>query len=247
MTLAQQPELRRIFRGVEFSHAFQPIISCRSRSIYGYEALLRGPNGEPPWYVFERVEGRDQVEFERRLNQSASSFSRQRDMSGYLFLNVTSQYLLDDQGDYLISLTRPSPNSIDPTQVVLEISESSSSNARDLTMILNKLRSAGFNIALDDFGAGYAGMNVLVDVNPDLIKLDMHLIRNINESGVRQAMLDSILTFCEAMGVLILAEGVETEQEFRFLRNRGIDLFQGFLFARPGLRTFANVYNHPTL
>lgn len=237
--------ISRNYRGIEFKHAFQPVICASERKVYGYEALLRGPQAEPPWYIFERLETRNKPAFEQLINLCAIEYSRRLNNSGYLFLNVTSEYLIEDKGEYLIELSRRGTNPLRPSDVILEISESSSPKIKLLTNVLNRLRSAGFNIALDDFGAGYAGLNVLVDINPDLIKLDMHLIRSIHESGMRQAVLHSILAFCEAVGILVLAEGVETEEEYRFLRSKGIDLFQGFLFAKPKVDFLNTTYSHP--
>ena len=88
-------------------------------------------------------------------------------------------------------------------------------------------------VALDDFGAGYNGLGLLANFQPDLIKLDMHLIRGVNSSPARQAIIAGIMSIARTLDIQILAEGVETEDELMVLRSAGINLFQGYLFAKP--------------
>lgn len=235
----------RQFKGVKFRHAFQPIIRPSTCEIYGYEALARGPNEEPPWFLFERVEDQDYALLEQELNRSAIRYANFLGNSKLLFLNVSPDVLTLDEGAYLLKQCELLADQADPSQIVLELSESwLERDIRRLSATLDRLRSAGFTIALDDFGAGTAGLNSLVDVDPDIIKLDMHLIRNINESGIRQALIKSVLNFADALGILVLAEGVETVEEYRYLHGLGIDLYQGFLFARPKVDFIANVFSH---
>lgn len=104
-----------------------------------------------------------------------------------------------------------------------------------LVDILREIHAAGATVALDDFGAGYAGLNSLIDVNPDIIKLDMYLIRDINRSGPRQATVRALVGLADDLGIELIAEGVETEAELKFLNQIGINLIQGYLLARPAI------------
>ncbi len=236
----------RLFKGLAFRHAFQPIIRSSTGAIYGYEALLRGPDEEPPWFLFERIEVKDKPQFEQTINETAFTYSHLLGNTDLLFVNVTPENLLLDQGEYLIDLCTNIPDQVKPQQIVLELSEQGlQRDMRLLSRALNRLRSVGFTIAMDDFGAGSAGLNSLIDVDPDIIKLDMHLVRSIHESGVRQALIRSVLCFADALGILILAEGVETNEEYEYLRQLGIDLFQGFLFARPQMDSFSHDFYLP--
>ncbi|NVK01047.1 MAG: EAL domain-containing protein [Oceanospirillaceae bacterium] len=236
----------RRFKGLDYRHAFQPIIRPSSGEIFGYEVLLRGPQEQPPWFIFERISPSDKAMFEHTINETALTYSNLLGNEKLLFINVLPETLLIDQGQYLIDLWKSQPHQVDPTQIVIELSESGlQRDIRVLSRALDMLRSAGFVIALDDFGAGSAGLNSLVDVNPDIIKLDMHLVRSIHESGVRQVLIKSVLSFADALGILVLAEGVETVAEYNHLRNLGIDLFQGYLFARPKIDYLARTFHLP--
>jgi len=103
-------------------------------------------------------------------------------------------------------------------------------------------RGLGLLMAIDDFGAGYSGLNLLADFQPDQIKLDMKLIRGIEWHGPRQAIVRAINQICLDLGIDVIAEGVETELEYAWLASQGIHLFQGYLFAKPGFESFPKVY-----
>jgi EAL domain-containing protein (putative c-di-GMP-specific phosphodiesterase class I) len=124
----------------------------------------------------------------------------------------------------------------DTGRLIFEVTESE--RIRDtphLVRIVNDYQSRGFMTAIDDFGAGYAGLNLLAEFQPDIVKLDMALIRGIDAHQVRRSITAGIVTTCRALGCEILAEGVETPAEYQTLRGLGITLFQGYLFARPAL------------
>jgi EAL domain-containing protein (putative c-di-GMP-specific phosphodiesterase class I) len=99
--------------------------------------------------------------------------------------------------------------------------------------IVEEYKRIGFTTALDDFGAGYAGLNLLARFQPDLVKIDMELIRGIETSSARQAIVRGILAIARDLNLKVIAEGIETDGELRALRSAGISLFQGYLFARP--------------
>ena len=97
-------------------------------------------------------------------------------------------------------------------------------------------------MAIDDFGAGYSGLNLLTDFQPDQIKLDMKLIRGIEHHGPRQAIVHAIDQVCRDLGIDVIAEGVETAEEYAWLANEGVQLFQGYLFAKPAFESFPPVH-----
>jgi EAL domain-containing protein (putative c-di-GMP-specific phosphodiesterase class I) len=104
---------------------------------------------------------------------------------------------------------------------------------------LERFRAQGVHLAIDDFGAGYSGLNLLAWFQPDLIKLDMHLVRDIDRAGPRQAIARAVLQVCDDLGIEVIAEGVETLGEFSWFRRVGVRLFQGYLFARPAFESLA--------
>ena len=104
---------------------------------------------------------------------------------------------------------------------------------RRLRNIVTAYQKIGFTVALDDFGAGYASLGMLIDIQPDVIKLDMKLVRSIDADPVRVAVVRSMVALCHELGIELIAEGIETVAEYRTLQSIGIILFQGFLFAHP--------------
>ena len=106
---------------------------------------------------------------------------------------------------------------------------------------MREYKRCGFKTAIDDFGAGYAGMKLLADFQPDLIKIDMDLIRHVDTDRPRQAIVRSLVYLCKEMNIKVIAEGIETAGERDFLRDAGISLMQGYLFAKPAFRSIATL------
>lgn len=120
--------------------------------------------------------------------------------------------------------------------LIFEVTESE--RIRDtahLVHIFDDYHRRGFMTAIDDFGAGYAGLALLAEFQPDLVKIDMGLVRDIDQHAVRRAIVAGIVATCRALHCRVLAEGIETAAEYRTLRAMGVGLFQGYLFARPAL------------
>ncbi|WP_197457388.1 EAL domain-containing protein [Crenobacter luteus] len=123
-----------------------------------------------------------------------------------------------------------------PTErLIFEITENEQLVDKDhLKSIINEYKRQGFKTAIDDFGAGYSGLNLLAEFQPDIIKLDMALIRDIHVEPVRQAIVKGILGVCQSLGIDVIAEGIEHPDELAALQDFGVRLFQGYLFAKPG-------------
>ena len=123
---------------------------------------------------------------------------------------------------------------ISPDRLVLEITESEViDDHAAFGRAVNEFRRTGLQLAIDDFGAGYAGLTMLADFLPDLLKLDMSLVRGIEGNGPRQAIVRAIMQACIDLGIDVIAEGVETLKEYRWFKNAGVSLFQGYLFGKP--------------
>ncbi len=110
-----------------------------------------------------------------------------------------------------------------------------------LVNIFREYRRFGFSTAIDDFGAGYAGLNLLAEFQPDIVKIDMELVRDVDSSRAKQAIVRGIVSICAALDVRVLAEGIETPAERDFLRGTGIELMQGYLFCRPAFRAIGEI------
>ena len=228
---------------VEYSHAFQPIIDIEDRRIISYEVLLRGKNDEPPGVIFEQISKENFMAFDQASRERAITLAANLGLKCSLNLNFTPGSILYEGGKYVESTVASAiTQGLEANQLIFEITESEVVNTSDeLVNVINKLRRKGITIAIDDFGAGHAGLNLLADLQPDLIKLDMHLLRGIDKNGARQSIVKAILSVCLDLGIDVLAEGVETKEEFQFLKKQGIVLYQGYLFAKPGFECLPSV------
>jgi EAL domain-containing protein (putative c-di-GMP-specific phosphodiesterase class I) len=232
-----------MIKGIEYTHAFQPIINIDYGKVVSYEVLLRGKNNEPPGFIFDQVPSESLMEFDQANREHAIKQASNLGLECSLNLNFTPGSILFEGGKYVENTVAVSQNyGIDAKKLIIEITEGEAIiSSSELWNALNKLRRIGATIAIDDFGAGYAGLNLLADVQPDLIKLDMYLLRNIDKNGPRQSIVRAISDVCLDLGIDVLAEGVETEEEFDFLNKLGVSLYQGYLFAKPGFECFPPV------
>lgn len=220
-----------------FGMAFQPIVSLSKKSILGYEALLRSnePSLPSPEDVLEAAE---RLNATQKLGRAVRAFVAERrslmNRDWLLFVNLHPSDLLDP--DLTLG---GSPLAPIASCVVLEITEraplSSLERVRERCF---ELRRMGFRIAVDDLGAGYAGLTSFAVLDPDIVKVDMNLVRGIESSAVKRRLVSSVVSLCREMEMLLVAEGVETVAERDVLADLGCDLFQGYLFARPASAFF---------
>ena len=209
--------------------AYQPIVSWSQRRIFAFEALVRsdepGVSGGILVAAAEKL-GRI-VELGRLVRAAAAPTVAAGD--ALFFVNLHPAELLDE------TLYDPSgPLAGHAGRVVFEITERRSlGEIPGLSARLACLRGFGYRFALDDLGAGYAGLTSVAVLAPDIIKLDMSLVRGVNESPTKQKLVGSMTTLARDLAVPLVAEGVETKEERRVLLRLGCDLLQGFLFARP--------------
>jgi diguanylate cyclase (GGDEF)-like protein len=218
-------------RSVRF--VYQPIVSVSAQKAIAYEALCR-PTAPAYRHVGELLTAAAQtgriIDLGRVLREVAVQPLSELPQGCSLFLNVNPQEL---DGEALFDpdcVLHPIAH-----QIVLEITETE--EITDFTAArgkLKELRRLGYRIALDDFGAGYQGFSSLALLEPDYVKLDMAIVRGITSDSRAARLVRHIREFCEAEGIQTIAEGVETEAEFRALRELGLELMQGYLFAAPG-------------
>ncbi len=212
--------------------AYQPIVSWSRRSTFAYEALVRNEEAtlRSPPDLFEAAErlGRLQ-ELGRTVRDRVARTLDEQPTSELIFVNLHAMELADD------SLIAPdAPLSRHARRVVLEVTERAPlEQIRDVTARVAQLRALGYRIAVDDLGAGYAGLTSFAHLEPEVVKVDMSLIRGIDLSPMKQKLLGSIVGLCRDLGIEIIAEGIETEAERDALVKVGGDLCQGYLFARP--------------
>lgn len=213
--------------------AFQPIVSWRQQAVFGYEALVRSdePALATPADLFAVGERLGRLnELGRVIRERVARSAPLAPTGCRLFVNVHSNDL-DDADLY----SPWAPLSAIATSVVLEITERSSlERVEGLGARLQKLRRLGFQIAVDDLGAGYAGLSSFSQVEPEIVKLDMSLVRGVDASSRKRSVVRSMLDLAgRDLGMLVICEGVETAAERDTLSALGADLLQGYLFAKP--------------
>ena len=228
--------------GFDFAFAYQPIVDLRDHSVYANEALVRGINGEGAMSVLEQVNDNNRYRFDQRCRTQAIALAAELGMQTHLSINFMPNAVYRPELCIRSTLEAAQAHNFPLNRLIFETLESEHvDNYRHLTNILREYREFGFKTAIDDFGAGYSGLNLLADFQPDLIKLDMALIRDVDKDRVRQVIVRGIVTICEQLGVTVIAEGIESAGERDFLSDCGIFLMQGYWFARPAFKALAEV------
>ena len=212
--------------------AYQPIISWSRRTTFAWEALVRNeePTLRSPPDLFEAAERLGRVQdLGRTVRDRVAQTLDRYPIPGLLFINLHAMELDDDS-----LLDAAAPLSQHAAKVVLEVTERAPlEQITDATARVAALRALGYRIAVDDLGAGYAGLTSFAHLEPEVVKVDMSLIRGIDQSPLKQKLLGSIVALCRDLGIEIIAEGIETAAERDALIRLGGDLCQGYLFARP--------------
>lgn len=226
----------------DFAFAYQPIVDLRDHSIFANEALVRGTQGEGALSVLAQVNETNRYRFDQLCRTKAIANAAALGMQTHLSINFMPNAVYRPELCIRSTLEAARAHNFPLDRLIFETLESEHvDNYRHLTNILREYREFGFKTAIDDFGAGYSGLNLLADFQPDLIKLDMALIRDVDQDRVRQVIVRGIVTICEQLGVTVIAEGIESAGERDFLSDCGIFLMQGYWFAKPAFNALAKV------
>ncbi|PWB32393.1 diguanylate phosphodiesterase [Pseudomonas sp. SDI] len=222
--------------------AFQPIVDIRDHSLYAYEALVRGLDGSGALTILRQVNDENRYAFDQACRLKAVELAAKLRIPCLLSINFLPNAVY--QAATCIRATLAAAQRFDfPTdRIIFEITESEELVDKEhLKGIIHEYQRQKFMTAIDDFGAGYSGLNLLAEFQPDIIKLDMALVRGIDTDPVRQAIVQGILGVCQVLNIEVIAEGIETLGELRQLQHLGIYLFQGYLFARPAFEALPAV------
>jgi EAL domain-containing protein (putative c-di-GMP-specific phosphodiesterase class I)/ActR/RegA family two-component response regulator len=212
--------------------AFQPIVLSEGGGLYAYEAFVRCREASlaAPYSFFSAAERLGRLaDLGRAVRGAAAARMPELPDDALMFINVHPRELDDEQ------LYAPdSPLAPFAGRVVLEITERAPlDGVRDLTERMQRLRDLGFRLAVDDLGAGYAGLATFSQLQPEIVKLDMSLVRCVDENPTKLAVIRSMLQLCGDLGILVVAEGVESPAERDVLVAAACPLLQGYLFGRP--------------
>lgn len=223
--------------GFGLAFAYQPIVDLATHSIYAYEALVRGPNGESALSVLSQVTDANRYRFDQTCRVEAIRGAAELGMQELLSINFLPNAVYRPELCIRSTFEAAQRYQFPIERIIFEVTESEQVEDRPhLVNIFREYHCFGFLTAIDDFGAGYAGLGLLAEYQPDIIKIDIDLVRGIDASKSRQAIIKGIVAICAELDVRVLAEGIETAAERDFLQGAGINLMQGFLFCKPALR-----------
>jgi EAL domain-containing protein (putative c-di-GMP-specific phosphodiesterase class I) len=228
----------------EFKMAFQPIVDVTEHRVWGYEALVRGPNGESAHSVLSQLTEQQLYRFDQAARVMAIETAGRLfdDLTARLSINFMPNAVYEPRACIQKSLDAARRANFPPSNLMFEFTENERmNNPAHVENIVRSYKALGFWTALDDFGAGYAGLNLLARLQPNLIKIDMELLRDIHLSRAKQVIVAGVAAIARELDITVLAEGVENEAELTTLRAAGIRLFQGYHFAKPGLMCLPEV------
>lgn len=221
--------------GYKFS--VQPILNTIGNNISSYEFLLRSHEGGSPQQCFASLYAQDIYEFDLVSKKNAFEWaSRFVSGSTKISINLLPMTLVKIPDLTKILVDYLSIFNLHPENIIIEITEEEAiSRIEEFTNTIKQLRVAGFGIAIDDFGAGFAGLSLITKFQPEIIKIDRLIVNKIYQDGPRQMIVKSVVNLCRPLGIEIVAEGIEEIEEWIWLKNAGVNLFQGFLFSKPSI------------
>ncbi|PIR00572.1 MAG: diguanylate phosphodiesterase [Nitrospinae bacterium CG11_big_fil_rev_8_21_14_0_20_45_15] len=227
--------------GFDISMAYQPIVDVGKKKIFSFEALVRGVHEESAGDILSQVNPQNRFAFDQLCRTKAISLAAEQNLDRFLNINFMPNAIYEPRHCIESTLNAADRFNFPYTNIIFEMTEGEPfRDHKHLENIFTCYKDIGFKTAIDDFGAGYAGLNLLADFQPDLIKLDMALIRNVHQDAKRQAIVEGIHYVCRKLDIDVIAEGVETYDEFSTLYKIGIRLFQGFYFKKPQFQTICN-------
>lgn len=227
---------------IQFDFAYQPIVRFSTRSVFAREALVRGPNGESAWSVLSQVNDANRYRFDQACRVKAVKGAAELGMRELLSINFLPNAVYEPAACIRSTLQACREHNFPTERIIFEVTEGERVDDRPhLLHIFESYRKFGFKTAIDDFGAGYAGLNLLSGFQPHILKIDMDLVRNIDACKARQAIVAGIVLTCRQLSVSVVAEGIETRQERDCLVELGIDLMQGYFFCKPAFKALGAI------
>jgi len=226
--------------GFQIRMAFQPIIDWQAKDIVAYEALVRGPNGEGAGWVFERINDSNKYYFDQACRVKAIETAAKLGCKTFLSINFLPNAVYNPETCIKATIEAADLYGFDLRKLVFEVTEGEQiPDKAHLNRIFRSYAKRGFQTAIDDYGSGFATLDWLIELKPNILKLDMNLIRNIHLNPTKQCIVAKTIEQCELQGTKVLAEGVETIEELQYLTAAGIRYLQGYYFAKPELEKLA--------
>ncbi|MFT6406514.1 MAG: EAL domain-containing protein (putative c-di-GMP-specific phosphodiesterase class I), partial [Marinomonas primoryensis] len=217
---------------------FQPIYDLKNGKVYGHEALSRGPKNSAlftpdPLFALAQQEGKLH-KLELLCREKALSKFAKLSLEGRLFLNVSASLLASPDHQSGMTLAILNELGLDQKDIVIELSEQHPYDHNGLPRSsVDHYREMGFQVAIDDLGVGYSGLQLWSELQPDIVKIDKHFIKNVDKDEIKREFVRSILTIAQRLNCLLIAEGIETQQELDQLIEIGVTFGQGYFLGRP--------------
>ena len=190
-----------------FAYAYQPIVNLRERQLFAHEALVRGPQGEGATSVLAQVNELNRYRFDQARRVKAIKGAKELGMTEHLSINFLPNAIYKPELCIRTTLEAARVNGFPLDRIIFEVTEGERiEDGPWFAEILREYKRSGFRTAIDDFGAGYAGLKLLSDFQPDIIKIDMDLVRHVDTSRPRQAIVRNLARLCEEMGITVIAE-----------------------------------------
>ncbi len=216
--------------------AFQPIVDVRTETVFAYEALVRGQDGRGAGAVLAEVSPENRYAFDQQCRTTAIEEAAGLNLAAdgaNLSINFLPNAVYEPKACIRLTLSAAMRTGFPLNRIIFEFTEDEALDAQHLLHILRTYRSMGFKTAIDDFGSGYAGLELLSLFQPDIVKLDMGLIRDIDRNATKRTIVGHTLAMLRDLRIEPVCEGIETVAEHDTLRDMGVTLMQGYLLARP--------------
>jgi EAL domain-containing protein (putative c-di-GMP-specific phosphodiesterase class I) len=229
---------------IPFSMAFQPIVDVATATIFAHEALVRGVGGEGAFSILSQVAHENRYAFDQQCRVKAIELATELKLpedGARLSINFMPNAVYEPRACIRLTLATALRTGFPMDKVIFEFTEDEKLDTNHLLNILRTYRAMGFKTAIDDFGAGYAGLSLLTKFQPDIVKLDMELIRGIDRDRIKQRLVKSLLDLLADLGIETICEGVETLEELKVLEDLGARLIQGYVLARPAFESLVRM------
>ena len=223
---------------VPFTMAFQPIFDLASGAVFAREALVRGVNGEGAASILSGVDESNRYALDQQCRVKAlerATRARQPGDAAGLSINFMPNAVYEPRACIRLTLDAATRTGFPLNQIIFEFTETERVDSEHVLKILRTYHDIGFKTAIDDFGAGHAGLSLLARFRPDIVKIDMDLIRGIDAEPVKRIILRNLLALLEDLAIAPVCEGVETLAELAAIQDLGVRLVQGYVLAKPAL------------
>lgn len=222
-----------------FIMAFQPIVNAQTRTVFAYEALVRGPEGEPAQAILDLLTPANRPAFDRACRARAMLEAQQLGLENHLCINFLPETIFHPEADIAYTLSIARDCAFPPERLIFEVVDTGQRmDLLHLQRVFRTYQREGVQVAMDltDLAEGSADLNLLDLLRPDMVKLDVHQILAITNSRSPRLIGETVARICRSYAIRFVAEGVESLEEWQAFRDMGVELFQGFLCAIPETR-----------